>query len=203
MGDKPLTGLGVQLHSMDDYSIAIAGDGNYVESLAAGEETEIPYRVSADMTGQVYASVEGWKDAERFTWECPGVTIKVGEPAAELVSLFAMTEPYPSPGEALRCEAIVRGLKPAGNLQLEFWAQQPNGVFKELGTLENLQVSAGDENTYATEVTPEQDGEYVVHAYLYDGERGSPPRIGHATDKVYVGQVETPPLRRPKLPPEA
>jgi len=196
VGDQPLAGLGVQLYSMDDYSIAVAGEGNYVESLAPGEEKEIPYRVSADLTGRVYAAVEGWSDDERFEWESPGVLIKVGEPPAELESIFALTAPYPSPGETLRCEAIVRGMEPAGDLRLEFWAQQPQGAFDELATLENLQVSARDENTYATEITPEQEGEYVVHAYLYDGEQ----RIGHATDKVYVGQTETPPMERPELP---
>jgi hypothetical protein len=155
--------------------------------------------VSADLTGRVYAAVEGWRGEERFEWESPAVTVRVGEAPAELVSVFALTEPYPSPGKALRCEAMVRGLEPAGDLRLEFWAQQPVGEFKELGTLENLQVSSGEENSYATEIAPEREGEYVVHAYLYDGER----RIGHATDKVYVGQAETPPLERPELPPEA
>ena len=199
VGDEPLTGLGVRLHSMDDYSIPIAGEGNYVDSLAPGDEEEIPYRVSVDLTGRVYASVEGWKGEQRFEWESPGIMIKVGEAPAELVSVFALTEPYPSPGEELRCEAIVRGFGPTGNLRLEFWAQQPQGEFKKLATLENLQVSGGEENEYATEITPEQEGEYVVHAYLYDGEM----RIGHATDRVYVGQVETPPLERPELPSEA
>ncbi|MFW6135533.1 MAG: hypothetical protein ACOC7N_01780 [Chloroflexota bacterium] len=198
VGDEPLTGLDVRLHSMDDYSIAIAGEGNYIETLPPGEAEEIPYRVSADLTGRVYASVEGWRGEERFEWESPGVMIKVGKAPAELVSVFALTEPYPSPGEVLRCEAIVRGLEPAGDLRLEFWAQQPRGEFEQLVTLENLQLSAGDENNYATEITPEQEGEHVVHAYLYDGER----RIGHATDTVYVGQTETPPLERPELPPE-
>ncbi len=198
VGDEPLTGLDVRLRSMDDYSIAIAGDGNYVEALPPGEEKEIPYRVSADLTGRVYASVEGWRDDERFEWESPGIRITVGEAAAELVSLFALTAPYPSPGEQLRCEAIVRGLKPGGDLRLEFWAQQPRGEFDQLATLENLQVSEGDEGSYTIEITPEQEGEYVVHAYLYDGER----RIGHAVDTVYAGQAETPPLQRAEPPPE-
>lgn len=199
IGDDPLTALGVRLHSMDDYSIAVAGTGNYIESLAPGEAQEIPYRVSADLTGRVYASVEGWKGEDRFEWESPGILIKVGEAPAELVSVFALTEPYPSPGEVLRCEAIIRGLERSGDLRIEFWAQQPRGEFEELATLENLQLSAGDQNSYATEITPEQEGEYVIHAYLYDGER----RIGHAIDRVYVGEAETPPLERPELPPES
>lgn len=199
IGDEPLAGLNVQLHSMDDYSIAIPGEGNYVELIEPGAAEEIPYRVSADLTGRVYATVEGWRAEERFEWESPGVVIKIGEAPAELVSAFALTEPYPSLGEELRCEAILRGLEPTGDLWLEFWAQQPQGVFEKLATLENLQISAGDENSYATEITPEHEGEYVVHAYLYDGEK----RIGHATDKVYVGQVKTPPLQRPELPPES
>ncbi|MFO7742075.1 MAG: hypothetical protein R6X31_07160 [Anaerolineae bacterium] len=198
VGDQPLTGLSVRLHSMDDYSIAVAGEGDYVQSLVPGEEEEVPYRVSADLTGRVYASAEGWRGEERFQWESPGILIKVGEAPAELMSVFALTEPYPSPGEELRCEAIVRGLEPTGDLRLEFWAQEPQGAFEELAALENLQLSPGEQTTYATAITPEREGEYVVHAYLYDGER----RIGHATDTVYVGRAETPPLERPELPPE-
>jgi hypothetical protein len=187
VGAEPLTGLGVRVHSMDDYSIAIAGEGNYVASLEPGEEEQIPYRVSADLTGRVCAALEGWRGEERFEWETPGILIRVGDPPAELVSVFALTEPYPSPGEVLRCEAIVRSMQPAGDLRLEFWAQQPVGEFEKLVTLENLQLAAGDENDYATEIKPEQEGEYVVHAYLYHGHK----RIGHAKDRVYVGQTET------------
>lgn len=196
VGAEALTGLSVGLHSMDEYSIAVAGEGDYVAALPPGESEEIPYRVSADLTGRVYVSVEGWEEEERFAWESPGILIKVGDPPADLVSVFALTAPYPSPGEALRCEAIVRGFAPSDDLSLEFWAQQPNGAFEELVTLENLQLDAGDENDYVTEITPEHEGEYVVHAYLYDGHE----RIGHATDKVYVGQAETRPLERPELP---
>lgn len=198
VGDEPLLGLGVRLDSMDDYSIAVIGEGEYVGSLELGADVEIPYRVSADLTGRVYVSVEGWLDDERFEWESPGLKITVGQPVAELVSVFALTQPYPSPGEELRCEAFVRGLQSGGDLRLEFWAQQPRGGFDQLAALENLQVDEGDENNYVTEITPEQEGSYIVHAYLYDGER----RIGHATDTVYVGQAETPPLERPELPRE-
>ncbi len=199
VGNEPLSGLGVQLHSMDDYSIAVAGEGNYVASLPPDEEAYIPFRVSADVSARVYASVQGWLGDERFEWESPGVMIVVGDPAAELVSVFALTQPYPSPGEELRCEAQVRGLRTGGDLRLEFWAQQPRGAFEELATLDNLQVEAGGESSYTTTITPEQEGEYVVHAYLYDAER----RIGHATDRVYVGEVERSPLEWPELPPAA
>jgi len=199
VGDEELSGLGVRLHSMDDYSIAIAGEGNYVESLEPGGEEEIPYRVSVDLAGRVYASIEGWRGEERFEWESPGILIRIEDVPAELVNVFALTAPYPTPGEELRCEAIVRGLEPEGEPRLEFWAQEPQGGFEQLATLDNLQLSAEDETTYTTEITPGQEGTYIVHAYLYDGER----RIGHATDTVYVGQMEEQPLERPELPPEA
>lgn len=198
IGDGPLAELGVQLHSMDEYSIAVVDEGNYVESLDPAEEVEIPFRISAELTGWVYVVIEGRKGEEQLGWESPGVRIRVGEPAAELVSVFALTAPYPSPGERLRCEATVRGLEPTGNLRLEFWAQQPSGEVKDLVTLENLRVSSGEERDYTTEITPEQKGEYVIHGYLYDDEE----RIGHATDTVYVGQAEAAPLERPELPPE-
>ena len=199
VGGEPLSGLSVRLHSMDDYSIAVAGEGNYVAALEPGDEKEIPYRMSADLTGRVYASVEGWQGEERFEWESPGILIRVGEPPAELVSVFALTEPYPAPGEELRCEALVRGMKRDGALRVEFWAQEPQGALDELAPLDNPQGEADEETSYMTTITPEQEGEYVVHAYLYAGER----RIGHALDRVYVGQRETPPLERPELPAEA
>lgn len=200
VGDEKLTGLEVRLNSLDDYSIAVAGEGSYVEALKPDEETEVPFRVSADLTGRVYASVEGWQGEERFEWESPGVLVTVGEAPAELVNVFALTEPYPSPGEELRCEAILRGLAPSDDLKIEFWAQVPNGGFEELAVLENIQLAIGEENTYATEVTPEEDGSHIIHAYLYDGDR----RIAHAMDTVYVGHAEErPPVERPKLPTEA
>jgi len=199
IGDAPLSGLSVRLHSMGDYSIDVAGEGNYVDALEPGDKEEIPYRVSADLTGRVYASVEGWEDEGRFEWESPGLLIRVGEPPAELVSVFALTAPYPDPGEELRCEALVRGMEPSGQLRLEFWAQEPRGPFEEQATLSNLQVAAGEESSCVTAITPEQDGEYVVHAYLFDKDR----RIGHALDRVYVGQRGTAPLAQPELPAEA
>lgn len=57
---------------------------------------------------------------------------------------------------------------------------------------------AGDEHSYAAGITPRQNGEYVIHAYLGDGEK----RIGHAIPRVYVGKTEPPPLERAELPPE-
>lgn len=36
-----------------------------------GADVEIPYRVSADLTGHVYVSLDGWLDDDRFDWSRP------------------------------------------------------------------------------------------------------------------------------------
>jgi hypothetical protein len=185
VGDRDLTSLDVRLNSLDTYSIAVQGMGLFVTALRPQEEHVRAFQVSADMTGRVYVSVDGWQEGEQFHWESPGILVTVGEEVAELVSLYALTEPYPRPGEAIVCEGRVRGVSDSEDLMLEFWARKPDGEFEEL-TIETLGALAqGDEETYQVEITPEEEGSYTVHAYLYDGAR----RIGHAVDHVYVGNV--------------
>ena len=186
---KVLTALDVKLNSLDDYNISIVGTGAYISALELQEEAERSFQISSDLTSRVYASVDGRQGDERFHWETPGILITVGEEVTELVSVFAMTEPYPSPGEVIRCEANLRGLTDGeGDLLLEFWAEMPSGEFEELVALETDALAAEEEATYAVELEPEEEGSYRVHAYLYDG----PRRIGHQVDHVYVINPESP-----------
>lgn len=167
-------------------------------TIITDEERELPFQVQANATTSVYASLDGWKDGEDFHWESPAVLVTVGEDVAELVSLFAMTEPYPVVGKRLRCEATIRGLAQSEGLTLEFWADTPSGDFEELATLETTRLPVGEEAPYVTEITPEEEGSYAMHVYLYDDARG----IGHAMDHVYVTKAVVP-ADRPKLPSEA
>ncbi len=96
IGTEPLTGLDVRLNSLDAYSISVYGTSSYIAVLSLGEEQLIPFQVAANGTTSVYATVDGWQDGDTFHWETPGMLVIVGEEAAELVSLFAMTEPYPA-----------------------------------------------------------------------------------------------------------
>jgi len=182
VGDEELTLLDVRLNSLDAYSITIHGTGSYVPSLGPKEEKVLPFQMQANATGRVYVSLDGFKNGEPFHWESPDMRLKVGQELAELVNLFALTQPYPPAGEQIKCEATLLGLAPSRGLKLGFWAEMPNGEFEELGMVETKELSGGEVARYAAEVTPEEEGLYTIHAYLYHGTR----RIGHEVDKVYV-----------------
>jgi hypothetical protein len=185
IGAQDLTGLDITLNSLDAYSISVLGTGSYIAVLKPNEEREIPFQVSANRTGSLYVAIDGWKDGGRFHWESPGMPVTVGAEAAELVSLFAMTEPYSLVGERIRCEATVRGLTQSEGLSLEFWADTPGGEFEELAIVQTKELSPGEEATYSAEITPDEDGLYTIYAYLYDGVR----RIGREVEYVYVREA--------------
>lgn len=185
IGTQDLTGLDINLNSLDAYSISVLGTGSYISILKRNEERALPFQVSANRTGSLYVTLDGWKDGERFHWESPGIPVTVGEEVAELVSLFAMTEPYSIVGEKVRSEATVRGLSHSEGLKLEFWADTPGGEFEELAIVETKTLDPGEEATYSAEITPEEDGLYTIYAYLYDGVR----RIGREVEYVYVREA--------------
>jgi hypothetical protein len=182
IGADDLTSLDVRLNSLDTWSLYVYGTGAYIPVLKPNEERELHFQVSANVTASLYASMDGWEDGEPFHWESPAILMTVGQEVAELVNLFAMTEPYPLLGKQLRCEATVRSLTESQGLRLEFWADTPSGDFEELATVETKQLEAGEEVRYTAEITPEEEGLYTVYAYLYDGVR----RIGREKEYVYV-----------------
>jgi hypothetical protein len=182
IGDETVNSLDVKLHSLDTHCISILGTGEFIDKLEAGQEATRAFQLSADATTEVYASVSGFKDEERFSVDSPWAKIKVGEEVAELESVFALTEPYASMGKLIKCEARIRGLENSEGLDLEFWAHTPSGKVEELARIETKELSAGQEARYTAEITPENIGFYTIHAYLYDGSR----RIGHKTDTIWV-----------------
>lgn len=187
VGDRDLTSLDVRLNSLDDYSISVLRRGVFISALQAGEEKTRAFQVTADLTGRLYVTVDGYRGGTtEFHWETPGILVTVGAEVAELVSLFALTEPYPAAGSKIRCQAQVRSLRESEGMTLEFWAQTPGGQFEELTIRETEHLDEGEGATYTVEITPEEEGTYIVHAYLYD-ERAR--RIGHELDRVYVVQA--------------
>ena len=185
IGAQELTGLDVNLNSLDVYSIGVLGTGTYVSCLSPDEERQLPFQVSANRTGSVYVTVDGWRESARFHWESPSIPMTVGAEVAELVSLFAMTEPYSVVGEQIRVEATIRGLAAERGLSLEFWADTPSGEFEELAIVETKELAPGEEATYSAEVTPEEEGLYTLYAYLYDGVR----RIGREVETIRVEEA--------------
>jgi hypothetical protein len=185
VGETNLIGLDVKLNSLDAYDIYVHGTGNYVAVLKPGEEEIVPFQTLATATGQVYASLDGWQEAALFHWESPRIVVNVGEDMAKLMSLFALTQPYPHRGERIRFEAVLRGSSQSERLRLEFWAETPSGEFIELGKVETQALSMNEEACYSAEITPEEEGMYTIYAYLYDGAK----RIGHEVERVYVKEA--------------
>jgi hypothetical protein len=148
---EELTGLDIRLNSLDTYGITVYGTGSYVPILRPGEEETIPFQVSATRTTRLYVTVDGYQDGAPLYWESPAVRIAVGREIAELVSLFAVTEPYPEPGERIRCEATVRSIEHSEGLHLELWADMPGEEFVKLAQLETQALDAGEEAQYAAE----------------------------------------------------
>lgn len=186
VGAENLIGLDVKLNSLDAYDIYVYGTGSYLAVLKPGEEEIVPFQTLATATGSVYASLDGWEGAALFHWESPRIVVNVGEDVAKLMSLFALTQPYPRIGEKIKFEAVLRGTSASERLRLEFWAETPGGEFLDLGKIETGALSADEEARYSAEITPQEEGMYTIYAYLYDGAR----RIGHELEQVYVQESE-------------
>ncbi|MGC9522596.1 MAG: hypothetical protein ACP5HG_12030 [Anaerolineae bacterium] len=182
VGTQGISDLNVTLNSRDSSRILIYGQGNYLAFLAPEQEEAIPFQLSANATTSVYIAIDGQSGTEPFQWESPYITLRIGQEQAELVHLFAMTEPYPPVGKRIRCEATIRGLTRSRGLRLEFWADTPDNRFEKLGVVETKELEADEEATYAAEITPRQEGLYTLYAYLYDEER----RIGREMEQLYV-----------------
>jgi hypothetical protein len=186
VGEENLIGLDVKLNSLDAYDIYVYGTGSYVAVLKPGEQEVVPFQTLANATGRVYATLDGWQGAALFHWESPRITVNVGDDVAEVMSLFALTQPYPHKGDRIRFEAVVRGSSQSERLRLEFWAETPGGEFIELGKLEIQTLSKDEQARYSAELTPEEEGMYTLYAYLYDDAR----RIGYELEQVYVQETQ-------------
>jgi hypothetical protein len=107
----------------------------------------------------------------------------VGDELAELVSTFALPDPYPRAGEPVTIEATLRGLTAASGLILEFWVETPSGESISVDKTETDPLGVGEAETYRSDpFVPEEEGIYVIHTYLFDGTR----RIGHQTDYLSI-----------------
>lgn len=183
VGAETLSGLDVNLNSFDTYSVTVFGTGRYISILAPGQEQLLSFQVSALYSTSVYITVDGLRDSDSFHWESPYIPLTVGQEVAELVSVFAMTQPYPPLQEKLNVEATVRGIRQTDDgLELQFWASTPSGKFEELARVETKSLDPGEEVTYSAEITPEESGMHTIYAYLYDDGK----RIDRETEHVYA-----------------
>jgi hypothetical protein len=185
IGTEELIRLDTRLNSLDAYSISVYGAGDYISSLEPNEEQMLSLKVSANSTGSLNVSLNGWRNGQRFHWESQEMLVTVSEAVAELAGLCVMAEPHPRLGHKMQCKATLRGLVRSKRLTLEFWAATPGGEFRDLAEIETQELSAGEEVSHAAEITPEVEGLYTIYAYLYDGSR----RIGYQVEHIYPRRV--------------
>lgn len=183
VSDEPLSGLHVRLNSVDTYAIEVQDPSQHVSSLGPDEEIELSFQLRTKQSGGLYISVDGRWGGEPLHWESPSRRVPVGDRIAELMSVFALSEPYPRAGESITVEATLRGLVPSRGLILEFWVETPKGESISVDKTATEALGVGEVATYkADPFVPEQEGIYVIHAYLFDdGER-----IGHERDHLSI-----------------
>lgn len=183
IGKTKLMNLEVRLNSLDSYYLNPIDDSEYIYELDPDEETKIPFEVNATATTNVYVSVESITNkGEPLFVESPSMNIRVGFYPAEIQSMFVLTEPYPVPQETIKCESNIMGFKETGSLNLEFWAETPNGQFEQLASMKTKELTPGELAKYSAEITPENEGMYKIHAYLTDENH----RVDHKTDTIFV-----------------
>ena len=93
-----------------------------------------------------------------------------------------ISNPYTTIGKTLSAETTVKGLRNEVGLKVEFWVETPSGKFEEQAKIDIKELSAGEEARYTAEFTPNETGDYIVYAYLFDGSK----RIGYKTDGIYA-----------------
>lgn len=180
--EETLSRLDVRLNSLDSYSISVYGTGQYVARLKPQGKTALAFQVSANATGGVYVTIDGWKGGDFFHWETPAIPVLVSQDAAELVSLFALSEPRAELGEPIECEATVRSIILSSGLEIEFWLETPGGALLSLAKMPVKTMQPEEIARYSVEIEPETEGIYILHAYLYDGRQ----RIDHATEYISI-----------------
>ena len=151
--------------------------------LGPDQGEELHFQVNAHQSGGIYLSIDGRWAGEPYHWESPSRRLAVGDQVAELVSVFALSEPHPRAGEPVVIEATLRGLTLSSGLILEFWVETPSGESISVDKTATETLNPGEAQTYkADEFVPEEEGIYVIHAYLFD----DTTRIGHATDYLSI-----------------
>ncbi|MDD1673016.1 MAG: hypothetical protein LUO93_11460, partial [Methanomicrobiales archaeon] len=146
IGGKTLKGLDVELHSLDTSFISFPyGTGRYQAELKPNEEIETVFRVSANGSAEVYATVRITKEEEIVWWESGWTRIYVIEEKADLERLLVLSHPYSSIGKTLSAEATVKGLKKSTGLKLEFWVEPPSGKSEKQAEINMKELSVGEE----------------------------------------------------------
>ena len=184
-GDIRLETLEVGLHSLDQSLIEVENPERWVNAIEPGETTAVTFTLSAHRSAMVHTRIYGYVGEERFEWQSPPIRVKVGEEAAELVSLLIKGESIRMKGESLEVEATVRALKHDVKVTVDFWVNTPNEKYSKIGEVRTSVLQPGN-TKHIIEFIPTETGLYSVYAYLYDGSR----QIDKQSDKVFIRERE-------------
>jgi len=187
IGPKTLNDLDVQLHSVDPYNLSVYGTGwpgaaQYISELGPLKANELVFRVNATGSADVYVTIEGRKNGDYFWWESSWMNLQVKEEKAKIERLLVLSNPYTAIGKTISAEATIKGLRKNGGLKLEFWIETPSGKNEQVGAVDVMDLSVGQEARYKVETTPKEEGFYTIYAYLYDGLM----RIDYDTESIYA-----------------
>lgn len=182
VGTDDVENLEIRLNSLDDYGIHIEESRKSVDELEQDASTTIPYELDVRRRGAVYISVDGWVDETLIHWESPDIQLTTGLEIAEISNFAAQTEGYPAMRKPITCEVTVESLKPSDNLVLEFWVKAPDGELMSIDKMGTGTMAAGEVKDFSAEFTPEQEGIYTFHTYLFEKTQ----RLDYAHDHLNV-----------------
>lgn len=154
MGSDDLTGLDVRLNSLDTYSIGVSSVEVTIPTLQPGEEKLCAFQISANLTGQLYITLDGWQNEERFHWDSPGIWVTVGEEMEELIDF----------------EETLHTLNEGEDFAIELWTQTPDDLF--LGPPDTLPEALSVEEADHPEALP---GAGIVRLEKEEREDEDPP----------------------------
>jgi hypothetical protein len=160
------------------------GTGTDVEKLEPGKEIERQFKISINASSRIYLSIDGKREGTAFHWQSLPLRMQVGGMPAEIESLFALAAPGVLIGETVACEAQVRGLAVTSTLILEFWVEWPNGEITSPDKQGVGRLEEGETKRFTFEFEPNEQGIYVLHAYLYQ----DASRLDHQTDYLSVAR---------------
>jgi hypothetical protein len=180
-GDQRLETLEVGLHSLDQSLIDVENPEKWVNSILPGETITVPFNISAHRSAMIHTRIFGYMGEERFEWQSPPIRVKVGEEAAELLSLLILGESSRKIGDTLEVEATLRALKNNVQVTIDFWVNTPREKYMKIGEITTSILQQGD-TKHIIEFTPTEKGLYTVYIYLYEKSR----QIDRQSDKVFI-----------------
>lgn len=182
VGEDDVQNLDVRLNSLDDYAVHIEESSKSVDEIGQDETQTLPFRLEIRRRGAVYLSVDGWVDETLIHWESPDIQLTTGMEVAEISTFVAQTETYPAVRKPITCEVTVESLKPSDNLVLEFWVKAPDGDLMSIDKMGTGTMAAGEVKDFSVTFTPEQEGIYTFHTYLFE----ETVRLDYARDHLNV-----------------